>query len=186
MVKTNTKKLVISSFFIALGVVLPQVFHIFGGKEAGSLLLPMHIPVLLAGFIVGYKYGFYVGILTPILSHFITGMPPISPVPILPMMIFELATYGLVSGILYQKLKQNLFVSLFGAMITGRIAYAIVMWGLINIFGISFPAGMSIITSVTSGIPGIILQIILIPSIVQGLKFYQRKSENKKLYKGGF
>lgn len=176
MIKSNTRKLVISSFLLALGILLPQVFHMFGGREVGNLLLPMHIPVLLTGFIVGPIMGFYVGILTPILSHLITGMPPMSPVPILPMMIFELAAYGIASGFLYQKLKQNLFIALIGAMVIGRLTYAIAMGIIVNLFGIQLPPGMNIVASMVSGIPGIILQLILIPAVVQSLRIYQRRS----------
>ena len=110
----DTGNIVKGALFITLGVLIPQLFHSIG---AGPMFLPMHIPVLLAGFLAGPVIGSYVGILTPILSHLLTGMPPVAPVPMLPIMIFELFTYGFVAGILYNRFRVNLFISLFGAMI---------------------------------------------------------------------
>lgn len=182
LTKINTRKLVLSSFFLALGILLPQISHMFGGKEVGSIFLPMHIPVLLSGFITGPLMGLYIGILTPVLSHIITGMPPMSPVPILPMMIFELAAYGLLSGILYQKLKQNIFISLLGAMVGGRIVYGIVMSIIAHLFHIELSPISSVLASIVSGLPGIALQFVLIPALIQALKIYQRKNMKENVF----
>lgn len=172
----STKNLVLSALFLALGVLLPQVFHAFGGKEVGSLFSPMHIPVLLCGLIVGPVMGTYIGLLTPILSFFITGMPPMAP-PILPMMIFELVTYGLVSGLLFNKFKLNIFLSLLVSIVMGRVIYGIAMFVVIYLFRIQFPPGTTILASMISGIPGIILQFIFIPTIMKVLSSYQNKSK---------
>jgi hypothetical protein len=97
-----------------------------------------------------------------------TSMPPIFPV--LPFMLFELATYGLVTSLLYRKLKLNVYVSLVGAMISGRIVAAIVVWTLTNFFFVTLPNPIAWITSVVIvGIPGIIMQLLLIPVVVMGL-----------------
>lgn len=93
-----------------------MIFHAFG---LGSTFLPMHIPVLLAGFVISIPFAITVGALTPFLSSVFTGMPPLFPV--MPYMVFELAAYGAVASILYRKLKVNVYISLIGSMIAGRI-----------------------------------------------------------------
>ncbi len=171
----KTKNLVKGALLVALGVIIPQIFHLIGGRATGTIFMPMHIPVLLAGFLIGPITGLYVGILAPVLSYLFTGMPPIAPVPILPMMIFELAIYGLVSGILYNKLKINLFVSLIGAMIAGRLAYGLTIYIMLTLFNINLPGPMAgpllaIVEAVRGGIIGIVLQIIIIPVAVKLLE----------------
>ena len=154
------------ALFIALGVLLPQLFHLIG--FGGPVFLPMHIPVLLAGLLVCPIAGLYVGLITPVLSYFLTGMPPLSP-PILPIMFFELATYGLVAGILYRKLKLNIFVSLIGAMISGRITYGLVLIIMLNIFALQLPPGLTLKAAIITGMPGMLTQLIFIPILVKSL-----------------
>ncbi|WP_455256566.1 ECF transporter S component [Peptoniphilus asaccharolyticus] len=166
MKNSATKELVLSALFIALGVVLPMVFHAIG---AGPVFLPMHIPVLLAGFFLSVPYAALVGILTPILSSVITGMPPMFPV--LPFMVFELLTYGVVVSYMYRKMKVNIFVALISAMVAGRIAAGIVVWVLATFFMAKLPAPTVFITgAIAKGIPGIIIQLVFIPAIVYMLK----------------
>ena len=160
-----TRKLVLSGFFIALGLVLPQVFHMVGGL-AGPVFLPMHIPVLLAGFICGPINGVIVGIVTVVLSHIFTGMPKI---PILFVMIVELPVYGCVAGLLYNKFKKNIFISLVGAMIAGRLAVAILIPLYENIIGINLPPTLSAVSIIVTGLPGILIQLIFIPSIITAI-----------------
>ena len=110
MVQTKTKNLIIAAFCLALGLVLPGAFHAIG---AGTVFLPMHIPVLLCGLLCGWQYGAAVGFVVPLLSSVLTGMPPIFPVA--PAMMLELCAYGLLTGLLYHRFKQNLYVALVGA-----------------------------------------------------------------------
>ena len=105
----STKKITLGGLFLALSLILPQVFHIIGGPTAGKTFLPMHIPVLLAGFFAGPFIGALTGLLAPLLSSLITGMP--MP-PILYFMIFELGTYGLAAGYLFRQFKWNIYLSL--------------------------------------------------------------------------
>lgn len=164
----NTKNIAKGALFIALGVLISQLFHSIG---AGPMFLPMHIPVLLAGFLVGPITGLYAGILTPILSYLLTGMPPITPIPMLPIMVFELSTYGFIAGILYNKSGINIFASLFGAMLSGRIAYGLMVYIILMFFDIKMqkPA-IAVIMAAKVGIIGIIIQIIVIPIIVKLLE----------------
>lgn len=162
----SIKNIVKGALFIVLGVLIPQIFHSIG---AGPMFLPMHIPVLLAGFLLGPITGLYVGILSPILSNLFTGMPP--AMPMLPIMIFELATYGLIAGILYNKLGINLFVSLIGTMLAGRIVYGVVVYCLIVFFDIKMQRPMiAVVAAVKTGMIGIVIQIIIIPMVVRLLK----------------
>ena len=116
----KAKKIALSGLFIAFGFILPMVFHMF--SMGGSVFLPMHIPVLMAGFFLGPACGATVGIITPILSGLLTGMPPL--VPVMPIMAFELCGYGLITGLVFSK-TNKIYISLICAMITGRL-FAIV------------------------------------------------------------
>lgn len=164
----HTKKLVITALCIALGVVLPFAFHSI--PNAGSVMLPMHIPVLLSGLLCGPLYGLAAGLLTPLLSSLITGMPPVA---YLPSMLCELAVYGLVAGLLIHFIKTkssiaNIYIALIGAMMCGRLVY-----GLLN--AVIFRAGeYSMVVWLTSAfvtsLPGIIIQLVVIPLIVIALR----------------
>ncbi|MTI69402.1 MAG: ECF transporter S component [Firmicutes bacterium] len=181
---SKTKQIVYSGFFIALGIIIPIVFHFV--NNFGKMFLPMHIPVLLSGFILGPYFGLLVGILTPFISSVLTGMPPLFPMALI--MVFELGTYGLVSGFLYNKLKQNEIISLVSAMVCGRIVSALVVFSLIKTVGIKFPSPTIYIKAATiTGIPGILIQIIIIPTIIYVLnknKFIERGNslETKRIF----
>ena len=164
---SSVKKTVLTAMLIALGIVLPMVFHIIPQGFAGRALLPMHIPVLLAGLIVGPFFGFFAGLITPLFSSMITGMP-LPGIALYGMMI-ELSVYGAVGGIIMRivytrRLSLDLYISLFVAMLFGRaaagLAYAFVL------FNGSYLFGMWISSYFTTSVPGIILQVLFIPSIV--------------------
>lgn len=157
----KTKKLTYSSLLLALGIILPQVFHLFGAS--GSIFLPMHIPVLLAGFFLGGNSAAIIGIMTVLISAAVTGMPP---VPILYFMLVEVAVYGLASGLTYKKFRLNIYVSLIIAMAMGRIASGITVFILQPLLGFKIAPVPYVIGSVTTGLPGIIIQLIFIPIIV--------------------
>ena len=164
----KTKQLVLTALFVALGVVLPQAFHAI--PNAGSIFLPMHIPVLIAGFATGPVYGLICGILTPVLSHLIFSMPP---APVLPGMLCELAMYGLMTGLLNKvvKIENNLvknYVVLIGAMLCGRITYGILNALIFRAGNYSMQAWIS--AALVTAIPGIIIQLVLIPILVDRLQ----------------
>lgn len=165
----STGKLVLAGLFLTLGLILPFITGQI--PQIGNMLLPMHIPVLLCGFICGWKYGLVVGFILPLLRSFLFTMPPMFPIAI--SMAFELATYGLVSGMLYQLLSNNrfrIFFSLIGAMIDGRIVWGIVSYFLFGISSSQFTLEMFIAGAFINAIPGIIIQLILIPIIVSALE----------------
>lgn len=169
MRKTSTKNLVLAGLFIALGIILP----FFTGKigELGRALLPMHIPVLIAGFVCGAPYGLIIGFVTPILNSLITGMPPMFPIAT--VMAFELAAYGLMTGLLYRLFpKKDIYVypTLLLSMLIGRV-----VWGITNLFILGISTGAFTWQAFMAGafinaIPGIIIQIVIIPVIVIALK----------------
>lgn len=158
----KTKKLVLSGFFIACGVILPMVFHMF--SMGGTVFLPMHIPVLIAGYFLGPMYGAAVGIVTPIISGLLTGMPPL--VPVMPIMAFELCGYGLFTGLIFEK-TNKIYLSLISAMVAGRLL------AIVGAFVISLTLAPKInpIAYVVGGlsiaIPGMIIQLIFIPMLIK-------------------
>ena len=164
----NMKKMVWAAFFLALALVLP--FLTGQIPEIGSMLLPMHIPVLICGFICGWKYGLLVGFLAPLLRNLLFGMPPLMTAI---CMAFELAAYGTITGTLYNKLRKNkfkIYLSLFAAMFIGRI-----VWGAVSIFIYSltdaaFTWQIFIGGALLNALPGIILQIVLIPVLMIALE----------------
>lgn len=169
--KLNVKTLTYSGLFVALGLVLPQIFHLFGGT--GTIFLPMHIPVLLAGFFLGAYPAALVGFLTVILSATLTGMPA---VPIVYFMIAEVTAYGFLSGLFYKKFKLNTYVSLFLAMICGRIVLAAAVYTLQPLLGLKLSPAVYMTNALINGIPGIIIQILFIPALVISLQRFMVKS----------
>ncbi|MFW6022581.1 MAG: ECF transporter S component [Halanaerobiaceae bacterium] len=164
----NTKNLVYTAFFIALGIVLPMVFHLFAG--GGSVFLPMHIPVLLAGVLLGPESGLITGILTPLLSSIFTGMPPV--LPVLPIMIIELALYGFSIAILIKKF--NIYISLIISIIIGRIGAGLVVTIMVHLFNFKLPSNplLYLWGTITTGLPGIIIQLVFIPLLYKILRKY--------------
>lgn len=171
--KIKTNELVKAALFLALGLILPYVFHITGGM-AGQMLLPMHIPVLLCGFVLGERYGLIVGVLTPLLNAVFTGMPPIYPTAV--AMMLELGTYGFASGYLYKNKRANVFVSLIIAMLLGRFVSGIANFILLSMAGKSYMFAAFLTSSFVTPIWGIIIQIILIPIIVRAINKYMKKA----------
>lgn len=164
--KNNVKELILTALFIAMGLVLPMAFHYFGGT--GPVFLPMHIPVLLCGFVCGWKYGLICGIVTPLLSSVLTGMPPMFPIGA--AMVCELAVYGLLCGLLYRSLKKNVYLSLIVAMLGGRAMSGVASMIFFGIAGKPYSLSVFLTGAFVTAIPGIIIQIIVIPIIIIALK----------------
>ena len=169
MKRTNAKTLVLAALFLALALVLP--FLTGQIPEVGSMLCPMHIPALLCGFFCGWPWGLAVGFIAPLLRSIMFGMPPMFPVAV--CMSFELAAYGAVAGGLYARLprkKSAVYAALVAAMVMGRLVWGAARFlcaGLdVSAFGLAaFWAG-----AVTTAIPGILVQLLLIPVLVMALE----------------
>jgi len=165
----TVKKIVLAAVCLALCMVLP--FLTGQIPEIGQALSPMHIPVLLCGFLCGWPLAAVVGFVAPILRFVLFGMPPIFPTGV--AMAFELASYGLVSGLLYAMLPKkpvNIYVSLIAAMLAGRVVWGIVSWAILGVTGSPFTFQAFIAGAFTGAVPGIICHIVLIPIIVFALE----------------
>ena len=165
---TTIKRLVYSALFLALALVLP--FLTGQIPQIGSALSPMHIQVLLCGFVCGWPWGLAVGLIAPPLRYMLFGMPPAA---VFIPMAFELAAYGAFSGLLYRVLPKRtgyIYVSLIGAMILGRIVWGVAKFIQAGLQSTTFPLSAFWAGAVVTAIPGIICHIILIPILVMALK----------------
>lgn len=166
MHKYRLRKLILAALFLALGTVLPTLTGQI--KEIGDSLLPMHFPVLLCGLLCGAPYGLTVGLFMPFVRSLTFGMPPLYPNAV--WMALELATYGFVIGFLYARTKKKtlpcLYVCLVSSMIAGRIIWGIAKAALLDMDGRAFTVNAFIVGGVVDALPGIILQLILIPLIM--------------------
>lgn len=169
MQKKSVARLVIAAMCLALCLVLP--FLTGQIREIGSMLCPMHLPVLLCGFLCGWPWGLAVGAVAPLLRSALFGMPPLFPIAV--SMAAELAVYGLVTGLLSARLPKKLgwtYVSLIAAMLLGRVAWGLVRLLLAGLSGGAFTWAMFLSGALTTAIPGIIVQLILVPAIVTAVQ----------------
>ncbi len=161
-------KLAYGGALIAVGILLPQVFHVLG-ESAGMIFLPMELPVLLAGLLLGPMYGGCIGGIVPVLSSILTGMPP---VPKLYFVMLEMIGYGVTTG--YMRRKYFVWKSLIVGMIAGRCCYLVGLTVAVSFFELPEALGIMFAMQLLWGVPGILLQLLLIPIL------------EKKLKKGGF
>lgn len=162
------RNLTLAAMFLALGLVLP--FATAQIRQIGNMLLPMHLPILLCGLICGWQYGAVVGFVCPLLRFALFSMPP------MPMgigMAFELCAYGAIVGFLYGhsrwKCVFSLYRSLIIAMIGGRVVWGIARVIMVGAANVPFSWELFISGALLTAIPGIILQLILIPAVMVAL-----------------
>ena len=163
MKRTSIKNMTLAAVCVALCVVLPIAFHSI--PDAGSVFLPMHIPVLICGMICGWPYGLLCGLMGPLMSSVLTGMPPAA---FLPAMMVECGTYGLVSGLVLRFVRTkhtyaDLYIALVVAMIAGRVVSGIAK-ALIFSPGMAMSAWIT--ASFITALPGIVIQLVFLPSVV--------------------
>ena len=162
-------KLILSALFLALSYIMPYMTGQI--PEIGAQLCPLHIPVILCGFICGWPWGLAVGFIAPLFRSVTGGMPPLYPTAV--CMAFELAAYGAISGLMHKYLprkKPYIYCSLITAMIVGRIVWGIAMMICMGVSGGSFTFTAFLAGAFTNAIPGIIVQIVLIPVLVMILE----------------
>lgn len=167
--KWNIQMLVTSAIALALCMVLP--FLTGQLPQLGNALCPMHIPVLLCGFLCGPAYAAAVGAIAPLLRFALFGMPPIFPTGV--AMCFELAAYGLLSSLIYRRLprrRSSIYIALIAAMIGGRLVWGAVRVVLLGVAGVPFTWAIFAAEAVINAVPGIIVHIVLIPVIVMALE----------------
>lgn len=160
--KNKSKLISFTGLFIALGILLPMAFHSLGA--GGPAFLPMHIPALVGGLVLGPLPGLIIGVLSPVLSSILTGMPPVFPM--LPIMVFELGTYGLLGGYLRKKRKMGIYPSLLLAMVMGRLVILGVVL-VLNTKGFNQGPLAYVAGSLVSGLPGLLIQLVFIPPVVK-------------------
>ena len=190
MKNKKLQNLVLSAMFLGLGLVLP----FFTGQipQIGNMLLPMHLPVILCGFICGWKYGLVVGAITPVLRSAVFGMPPMYPTAI--AMAFELAAYGFLVGFLFRNARwqclKSLYRCLIISMLGGRVIWGIVMTVILGLGENGFTLTAFLTGAFLNAIPGIIVQLILVPAIMLALNkthlvpFRNNKNHKKEVKDG--
>lgn len=174
--KLNTRKLTYTGFFIALGIVLPQLFHILGGPGIGKIFLPMHIPVLIGAMTLGPAAGVLIGGASVIVG-FSLGMPTL---PMAVFMFFELMVYGAVGGYLGYKKRVNIYASLVATMISGRTVSFILMNLAVNVIGFKLPPIFGTTALYVMGVPGTVIQIIIVPVIIYTLRRFLNFDGNRR------
>lgn len=155
----QTKTMTISAIFIAIGIIFPQIFHIFG-PSAGKMFLPMFIPIFLAALILPWTYAALISVIVPILSSVLTGMPSI---PMVYFMTIELFAYATAANLLRQKF--NIYINIILSLFIGRTTYVLPILYAANILNMNlmFASKQAIIAGIMTSIPGMVLQLLLIP-----------------------
>ena len=165
------RKMVLSAMFIAIGLILP----FFTGQlpQIGSMLLPMHIPVLLCGLVCGWYYGAFVGLILPVTRFLLFSMPPLYPTAL--SMSIELCVYGLVIGLVYGLFRKQsplrVYAAMIPAMLLGRLAWGGAQMALLGLQGTPFTLEAFLAGAFINAVPGIILQFLLIPSVMTILHY---------------
>ena len=171
----DNKKIILSAMFLAIGIVLPLFTSQI--KEIGDTLLPMHLPVMLCGLICGGTYGLLCGFIMPFLRAITFGMPPLYPNAV--WMAFELATYGFIIGFVYNRFKTknilSVYISLVISMICGRCVWGIVKAILLGFGEKAFTFAAFITGGIIDAFPGIVIQLILIPVIMNFIKLKDKR-----------
>lgn len=156
----KAREFALAGLFGALGLTLPVVFHALGW--GGKVLLPMHLPITVAGFLVGPATAVALGVVVPFLSALLTGMPPIAP-PIAPLMAAELAVKAGTASVLYRRLRFPLWVALPGALLADWLILGLAVFLAAGFFAIKASPLMYVAATVAVGLPGTILQVVAVP-----------------------
>lgn len=161
--------LTLSAMFLALCIILP--FITGGVPQIGNAISPMHIPVLICGFVCGWQYGAAVGFIAPLMRSLLFSMPPMYPIAV--SMAFELAAYGLLCGLLYKAFpKKNVYIypALIISMLGGRAVWGIARYIMAGLSGSEFSMAMFVAGAFTQAVPAIICHILLVPPVVMAFK----------------
>ena len=176
--ENKIQKMVHASLFLALAYLLP--FLTGQIPTIGAMLCPMHLPVLICGFLCGPLYGFAIGIIVPIFRSLTLGAPPLFPTAV--CMTFELGTYGAVAGIMHKilpKRKSFTYVSLISAMFVGRIVWGVASFIAYGCTGQTFTLAAFFTAAIVNALPGILLQIIAVPILVNLIENSARFKQGK-------
>ena len=177
-----TVKALISAGVIALAVILPQLVHLFSGAAGGAKWLPMYLPVLIGGCLLGWRWGLGVGVLSPVVSFLITSMTgnAMPAASRLPYLIAELAVFAVVSGVFSKKISENLWLA-FPAVLLAQVSGRAVFLMVAAIFQSIAPLSAATVWSqIQTGLLGLVLQAVLVPFIVMGLGVLLGRDAQKK------
>ena len=177
-----TVKALISAGVIALAVILPQLVHLFSGAAGGAKWLPMYLPVLIGGCLLGWRWGLGVGVLSPVVSFLITSMTgnAMPAASRLPYLIAELAVFAVVSGVFSKKISENLWLA-FPAVLLAQVSGRAVFLMVAAIFQSIAPLSAAAVWSqFQTGLLGLVLQAVLVPFIVMGLGVLLGRDAQKK------
>ncbi|MFC1558274.1 ECF transporter S component [candidate division KSB1 bacterium] len=161
---TKSREMVTAAIFGALGVIFPVLFHLIG---LGSVFLPMYLPIATMGFLVSFPIAVSTGIITPLFSAVVTGMPPFFP-PVALVMCIELSVLAGSISLFYRRFKWNIWISLIGAIILSRTIYILILLLVIPL--LMLPPEILTIAAVISSIPGIILMAAIVPFAVKTIE----------------
>ncbi len=163
-----TVKALIAAGIVALAVVLPQIAHLAVGAQAGVVLLPMYLPVLLGGCVLGFRWGLGVGLLSPLASYLITSAlgNPMPAAARLPLMMAELAVFASVAG-LFSKIISEKPLAAVPAVLLAQLCGRSFFLLLVAVFQNSLPFSPAmILAQIKSGIPGLLIQAVFVPLAV--------------------
>lgn len=160
----EVKNMTLAALFIALGVLLPIVFHAVG---LGSIFLPMLLPVAVSAYFLPVSVAACVGAITPLVSALLTGMPPLSP-PIAQVMVFECAALAICAAWLHRNKRLPVIISLLSGLLVSRIVLLLLSFLLMPLLGL--PAQVFSWFFVIKGTPGIIMIMVLVPLVVRYLQ----------------
>ena len=177
-----TVKTIVSLIIIVLALVLPQITHAFFGSRGGILLLPMYLPIILGGCLLGFRYGLVLGVISPLISFGFTSIfqNPMPALNRLPFMMFELMVIGFVSGLFSNKINKNknyAFVAVITSLLIGRLAFLI----CIAIFGnlVNLPLTL-IVSQIETGLVGLTIQSLALPFIIVFINYLLNKSKENE------
>lgn len=177
-----TVKALISAGIVALAVLLPQLAHLALGEQAGMRFLPMYLPVLLGGCLLGWQWGLGIGLLSPLVSYLITSAAG-APMPALarmPFMMAELAVFAVVCGVFSDKIARNglmAFPAVLLAQLGGR---SVLLLSAAAFSGVSPLNAAMVWSQIQTGFAGLLIQAVLAPVIIIGLKAFMDKSGSGK------
>lgn len=177
-----TVKALISAGIVALAVLLPQLAHLALGEQAGMRFLPMYLPVLLGGCLLGWQWGLGIGLLSPLVSHLITSAagPPMPALARLPFMMAELAVFAVVCGVFSDKIAKNGLMA-FPAVLLAQLGGRSVFLLSAAVFSGVSPLNAAMVWSqIQTGFAGLLIQAVLAPVIIIGLKALMDKSGSRK------
>lgn len=164
MEQHELRQIPLTAFLAVAGILLPQFFHLFG---LGAVFLPMFLPVMLGGLLLTLRFALLLAVITPLTSWLFTGMPPLVP-PVLPLIIAELLVANSILSVLHVHFKWNIWLTIFLAILTDRLLLLLTVSLIAPLFGWQHP--LFSLALVSSGIPGIILQIIVLPLTVKVIR----------------